>query len=121
MTFILERVHSISIQESFIYFSVFDYMNTERTFRSRTSHSGMSSFRNNYRSGSKFHYHVLLKTKNRKPYSLERVAHAYLIWRENHSRERLRSNRLVFAVKLAKFLMFIVFGENTVKFLEGFS
>ena len=26
MTFILERDHSISIQESFIYFSVFDYM-----------------------------------------------------------------------------------------------
>ena len=58
--------------------------------------------------------------ENRKPYSLERVAHAYLIWRENHSCERLRSSLLVFAVKLANFLMFIVSGENTDKFLEGF-
>ena len=31
------------------------------------------------------------------------------------------SSRLVFAVELANFLMFIVSGENTDKFLEGFS
>ena len=111
MTFILERVHSISSTRELHVFLCIWLHDTERTFRSRTSHSGtiivlVRNFVIMY-----YWKRPLFGIENRKPYSQERVAHAYLIWCENHSRERLRSSRLVFAVKLANFLMFFVSGE----------
>ena len=82
MTFILERVHSISIQESFIYFSVFDYMIPKGHFVPvqvipEWAHSGIIIVL--VRNFIIMYYwkRPLFGIKNRKPYSLERVAHAY--------------------------------------------
>ena len=83
MTFILERVHSTSI-----YFSIFVYMipSQYKSFR--------FSFRMKFSSWYEisFWYHVngkrtSFRIENRKLFSLVRVAHTYLIWRENHARE----------------------------------
>ena len=111
MTFILERVHSISIQESFIYFSVFDYMIPKGHFVPVQVLPEQLSFwyeislscitENDLCSG--------LKLANRIVWSEWRMH----IWSgaKTHSRERLRSSRLVFAVKLANFLIFFVSGR----------
>ena len=94
MTFILERVRSISTQ--FLCICLHD---TKMTIRSRTSHSRMSSFRFSFpkkfsfRYEISFWYHVhwylenFVLIENRKIGSLERVAHEYLIWRANHAGE----------------------------------
>ena len=94
MTFILERVRSISTQ--FLYICLHD---TKMTIRSRTTHSRMSSFRFSFpkkfsfRYEISFWYHVhwylenFVLIENRKIGSLERVAHEYLIWRANHAGE----------------------------------
>ena len=56
MTFILERVHAISI----LYFSAFVCMIPKRQFFSRTSHSRMSSFRFSFLIEFSFYYEIFI-------------------------------------------------------------
>ena len=61
---------------------------TETTVRSRTSHSGTSSFRfipNNTLVLVRNFILVSCKLKITKSCSLKRVAHEHLMWRENHA------------------------------------
>ena len=86
----------LSFWNEFISSSISLYLFT--WYRTSTSHSGMSLFRFSFRMKFSFWYEISFwyyvnwkrtsfRIENRKLFSLERVAHAYLIWRENHPSE----------------------------------